>query len=280
MKLKILSITLALAAASLTSLKAQTAEGDNALQRPVSSAWTIGAGSSHLADTYLTPLKYSGWTTSIAYERMQASKWRPTDWVMMLKVSADMDRTENPARNATMWAAELHASWGMMRRWTLPYGIRAGVGPALTVEGGCLYNERNSNNPASAKGAVTVDAIGYAAMDMKLWGLPVTLRYQPSMPVVGAFFSPRYDELYYELYLGNHSGLVHPAWWGNRFKLNQLITADLHFGSTALRLGYECDWMSSRVSNITTRMISHRFVIGVTVDWVSVRPGRSTIKPF
>lgn len=278
MKFGLLSIILAATSISFSSVSARSA--DEAAERPVSSAWMLGAGSSHLADTYLTPLKYSGWSTSIAYERMQASPWRPAEWVMQLKISGDLDCTENPARNATMWAAQLHATWGMMRRWELPGGIRAGIGPALTIEGGCLYNRRNSNNPASAKGAVTVDAIAYAAMDVKLHRLPVTLRYQPSMPVIGAFFSPRYDELYYELYLGNHSGLVHPAWWGNRFRLSQLVTADLRLGSTALRLGYECDWMSSRVSNITTRMVSHRFIIGVTVDWLSVRPGKTTVKPF
>ncbi len=278
LKRTILAATLLTLGAATT--RAEDTPDDSEPIRPVLSAWTVGIGSSHLADTYLTPLKYSGWGASVGYERMQASPWSPRDWVMQLKVSADMDRTQNPAHNATMWAAQLHASWGVMRRWSLPCGLRLGIGPALRLEGGCLYNARNSNNPASAKGAVTFDAIAYAAMDVKLWRLPVTLRYQPSMPVIGAFFSPEYDELYYELYLGNHSGVVHPAWWGNRFKLDNLVTADLHFGSTALRLGYECNWMSSRASNLTTRMITHRFILGVTVDWISHKPSKKSVNPF
>lgn len=243
-------------------------------ERPVTSAWTVGAGSSHLADTYLTPLKYSGWSTSIDYERMQDTRWWPGMWEMQLRLGVSLDRTENPARNATMWAARLRGSWGLMRRWTLPCGLRLAAGPAVTVEGGCLYNNRNSNNPASAKAAVTLDATGYVAYDMRWWHLPVTLRWQPSTAVIGAFFSPRYDELYYEIYLGNRKGLVHTAWWGNRYRLDNLVTADLHLGATSVRVGYGCDWMSSRVSNITTRMISHRFVIGITTEWISFKRKR------
>ena len=257
------------------------AQDEPRAERPVLSAWTLGVGSSHLADTYLSPLKYQGWSASIGYERMQASPWSPRDWVMQLKISGDIDRTENPARNATMWSAQLHASWGAMRRWSVPsLGIDVGVGPSLRLEGGCIYNQRNSNNPASAKGAVTLDATAYVAKSMNVLKRKVTLRYQPTLPVIGAFFSPKYDELYYELYLGNHNGLVHPAWWGNRFKLDNLVTADIAFGATALRLGYECNWMSSKVSNLTTRMITHRFVIGVTLNWVSAKPTKSSISVF
>lgn len=45
--------------------------------RPVTSAYTFGAGSSHLADTYLSPLKYTGWHVDFHYERMQAMKFNP-----------------------------------------------------------------------------------------------------------------------------------------------------------------------------------------------------------
>lgn len=265
-------------AAVLTSFGTRAATPDAV--RPVTSSWTVGIGSSHLADTYLSPLKYEGWSASINYERMQAAPWQQGNWTMRLSVSVDVDRTLNPARNATMWGAQLHASWGIMRRWMLPSGVRLGIGPALTAEGGCLYSARNSNNPASAKAAVTIDAIAYAAIDVKLWRLPVTLRYAPSMPVIGAFFSPNYDELYYEVYLGNRSGLVHPAWWGSRFKLNNLLTADLHIGANTLRLGYEYNAMTSRASNLTTRMFTHRFIVGVTVDWVSLKPTAAALKPF
>lgn len=248
--------------------------------RPVSSAWMLGAGSSHLADTYLTPLKYNGWSTSIGYERMQVSPWGHNNWVIRLDVDLTLDRAQNPARNASMWNLRLQGGWGIMRRYDLPWGLTVAVGPYLEVDGGCLYNARNSNNPASAKCAVTLDATGFIARTVKIGRLPVTLRYQPTLPVIGAFFSPSYDELYYEIYLGNHTGLVKPAWWGNRFCLNNLVTADLKFGSTSLRLGYRCNWMSAHTENLTTRIITHHFVLGVTVDWLAARRTKNTVLPY
>lgn len=35
--------------------------------RPVSSAFMIDAGSTHLLDTYLSPLKYTGWHLAFSY---------------------------------------------------------------------------------------------------------------------------------------------------------------------------------------------------------------------
>lgn len=279
-----LSLLVMMALTATATVKAQSAEPTTVNTqtdrpiRPVLSAWTIGIGSRHLADTYLTPLKYQGWSGSIAYERLQATPWQPERWVMQLKLSADLCRTKNPAGNALMWGAEVHASWGMMRRWNMAHGFSAGIGPALRAEGGCLYNARNGNNPASAKGAVTIDAIAFVANSFSIGRLPVTVRYQPSLPVIGAFFSPQYDQLYYEMYLGNTSGLVHTAWWGTRFKLDNLVTVDLHLGPTSLRLGYECNWMNSRANNITTRNITHRFVIGATVNWTGIKKTKSAIQ--
>lgn len=237
--------------------------------RPVESAYTIGFGSSHMADTYLSPLKYSGCGLSVNYSRRQAMKFNPEDWVMRLGLSVRADRAVNPARNATMWYGGLDFSWAMMRRWMLPSGFSAGIGPAAMLDAGCLYSARNGNNPASAKASVMIGAMGYAAWNGRIGRLPVTLRYTPVLPVGGVFFAPDYGELYYEIYLGNHSGLVHPAWWGNYFRLDNMLTADLHFGSTSLRLGYGCRIHTTRVNSITTRHFTHEAVIGISGQWLS-----------
>lgn len=238
--------------------------------RPVTTSWTVSAGSSHLADTYLSPLKYNGWSTTIGFNRLQVLPWKDANsWISRLDIKGNLDRALNPAGNATMWGAEFHAAWGAMKRWKLSDRIFIGAGPSLRVEAGCLYSIRNSNNPASAKCAVTVDAIGFISWSHSIGKFAFTLSYQPSMPVIGAFFSPRYDELYYEIYLGNHSGLIHCAWWGTRFKLDNLVALDIHLGKASLRLGYDNSVMTSRVNNLTTRMIYHRAVIGYTASWLS-----------
>lgn len=242
--------------------------------RPVFAAYTVTAGWGQLADTYLSPLKYNGTALSLDYERRQAMKFNPRDWTMRLAARLEGVYAENHARNANMWALMLRASWGMTRRWRLPGGFSVGVGGSASLLAGCLYNRRNSNNPASAKAAVTLDLTAYGAWQTRLGRVPLTLMWQPSMPVTGVFFGPDYGELYYEIYLGNHSGLAHCAWWGNYISIDNLVTADLRLGATSLRLGLRSGVLSTRASGLTTRIVTVGAVVGVSGEWLSYDPRR------
>lgn len=263
---------IALAAAALIPARSAAAEpADSVLtQRPVYASYTLTAGSSHIADTYLSPVRYSGWSLGFDYNRLQAMKFDPERWVQRLNFGIHADRVLNSRGNTTVWDADLHVSWGMMRRWKLPQGFSAGIGGQASAHLGCIYLSHNGNNPASAKAALTVDVTGYAAWNGTVLNMPVTLRYQAAVPLTGAFFAPDYGELYYEIYLGNRSGLAHAAWWGNYFRLTQRLTADINFGATSLTLGYEGNVLSTKAEGIVTRMIRHAAIIGVSGQWISV----------
>ena len=265
---KALIIAVALAAANTATAQQDTV-------RPVLSAYTFEAGSAHLCDTYLTPLRYSGWNLGLGYERMQAMRFNPRRWVMRLDARADLSRSLNPAGNAEMWQIGLRPSWSMMWRTSLPHGFTIAAGGNVGADIGVLYLMRNSNNPASARASVTIGATGMAVWNGRIGRLPVTLRYQPTIPLTGVFFSPDYDELYYEIWLGNHKGLAHCAWPGNFFRLDNLLTTDLRFGATTLRLGYRCEVFSTKTSGIVTRDITHSFIIGIATEWLSLRSGSS-----
>lgn len=258
------------------TMSATAADGDTitpAPLRPVMSAYMLEAGSAHLADTYLTPLEYDGWGAAFRYERMQAMKFDPERWIMRLNIGLEVDRAQNPARNAVMWMGSIDAAWGMARRWRLPWpGVTLAAGGSTGINLGCLYNKRNGNNPASAKASWTVNLTGMAVWNLKIGKLPVALRYQPTLPVAGVFFAPDYGELYYEIYLGDHSGLAHFAWWGNYFSIENLVTADLRLGATALRLGYRNNILSTSINHVTTRIVTHAFVLGVSGEWLSLNP--------
>ncbi len=242
--------------------------------RPVVSAYTFEIGGTQITDTYLSPLRYSGWSASLQYERLQAMKFSPERWIMQLRAGLTIDGTENPAKNASMWNAALRLEWGMMHRWQLPNRLTLALGGSTGIDFGCLYSSRNGNNPASAKASWTINITAMASYQLKIGKLPITLRYQPTIPVTGIFFAPDYGELYYEIYLGDDSGLVHPAWWGNYFRMENLLTADLHFGNTCLRLGYRGNILSTEVNNINTRIITNSFVVGISGEWISLSPGK------
>lgn len=240
--------------------------------RPVDAAYTVEAGSTQIVNTYLTPLRYDGMELALRYERMQAMKFCPEKWVMRLNASIKGARTENPAKNAKMWRLAGEVSWGMTYRWRLPYNISLAAGGSAGLNLGVLYNQRNGNNPVAVEAAFTLNATGYAAWQTRIGGMPLTLRYQPTLPLTGVFFSPDYGELFYEIYLGNDKGLAHAAWWGNYFRMENLLTADLHLGKTALRLGVAADFMSTKVNNITTRNVAWRAAVGVAGQWLSISP--------
>lgn len=253
---------------------AMAQEPEEAPLRPVYAAYTVEAGSAHLADTYLTPLRYSGWQTTLRYDRMQAMRFAPEKWVMQLDFAATAARTLNPNGNATMWYWGVDFSWGMMRRLWCRGGFSAMAGGNVNLTLGALYTARNGNNPVAAKAAATIGITGRLGWKGRIGRLPVTVGWQPSLPVGGAFFSPEYGELYYEIYLGDRKNLARAAWWGNYFRIDNTITADLHFGGTSLRLGYRNSYLSTEASHITSRMISHCAVIGISGEWISLNPRR------
>lgn len=247
---------------------------DVAPVRPVNSSYMLSVGSSHLGDTYLSAVKYTGWSAAFNYDRMQAMKFSPDRWRQQLQLGVQVDGAENPARNAHMYYASLSASWGMMRRWELPWRLTVGVGGSAGGNFGATYCDRNSNNPASVKADITLNLSGFATWRCRIGRLPVMLLWQSSLPLTGVFFSQEYDELYYEIYLGNYSGLVHWAWPGNMFRWNNLVAADLDFGNSRMRLGFRANIYSTEVNHLTTRIFNYAFVVGVTGDWMSVSARR------
>ena len=74
----------------------------DAAVRPVKSAFMLEAGSTHLLDTYLSPLKYTGWHTALSYERIQAMKFSPERWRQQLNLGLEFNSGENPAKNSDL----------------------------------------------------------------------------------------------------------------------------------------------------------------------------------
>lgn len=266
-------IAIFIAVAASLPLHVWAEEAGDSVVRPVLSAYMVESGTAHVCDTYLTPLHYSGWNAALSYERMQAMKFNPEKWVMCLDGRLSLGSSDNPAQTASIWQIGFRPSWSMMWRKPLPGGFTLAAGGNIGADIGVLYLARNGNNPASVRASLTVGVTGMAVWNGRIGRLPLTLRYRPVLPITGIFFAPDYDELYYEIYLGNHEGLVHAAWPGNFFRLDNLLTADLHFGATTLRVGYRCEIFSSKASGIVSRNVTHAFVLGITTEWLSLRAG-------
>ena len=71
-----------LLAAVIGSVAVCASDDREVIERPVVSAYTLEAGTAHIAQTYLSPLRYSGPMLALSYERMQAMRFDPERWVM------------------------------------------------------------------------------------------------------------------------------------------------------------------------------------------------------
>ncbi len=277
--IRLAAAALVLAASAALPAHGHEQECDTPTQvlRPVVSIFTLDVGHASLLDTYMTPIAYHGQNVRLGYEHFQATGFAPLRWTRQLEVGVDYDHTRNPAGNHTMHSLMLEGRWSMMRRWYNPgglHGTQLMIGPMTQLRGGAIYNGNNSNNVATAKIHWAVGFNAMAVWNTRLLGRRLSLRYEGSLPVAGVFFSPDYDEAYYEIYEGNHRGLVHLGWWGNRFDFTHALTADWRLGGTTLRLGYRGRIETSWVNHINTHIFTHALVIGIGGELLSLRHGK------
>ena len=254
------------------SVNAQDHEEAEVL-RPVAKAYTIDYGYASTLDTYLSEIRYEGYNVRLGYERMQAMKCNAESWVSQLDVNAQYANTKNPSGNHVMHTVMVGGRWGMMHRWRVLPKLQVMAGGSTQIGGGALYAPANSNNVVTVKVNWSVDATAMALYNCKVGKLPMTLRYQAVLPVAGVMYSLDYGESYYEMYVGNHSGLVHFASWHNRFAMTNYISADMHLGETSVRVGYRNLIESTYVNKLNTQIYNHSLVVGLSGEWLSVRPG-------
>lgn len=257
-----------------TTLATAQDSGESEVARPVLSLFSLDMGHTSLQDTYLTPVTYKGMHLRLGYQHMQALGHDPEHWVRNLELGIEYDNVKNIVGNRTMHNLMVDGRWSLMRRWrdVITPGLQLMGGGAAMLRGGAIYNPSNSNNVASVKAHIGVGVAGCASYPVKIKQLPITLSYQVSMPLVGAFYSLDYDESYFEIYMGNRSGLVHLAWPGARFEVNNLVSADLHLGSTILRVGYRHHYESSRINYITAMQSTHALSIALGGNILSLNP--------
>lgn len=213
--------------------------------------------------TYLSPLTYTGPGYGLTYE------WRKTAWrgeTIGMRAIADLDYGYllSPAKNSRMLTLEFNLAWGVERLWMTDAGFSFAFGATAGVDGGVLYLPRNGNNPAQAlmwAGASLSGRMGYDRL--RLFHKPLSLSISADVPSLGAFFCPQYGETYYEIYVGNHSGLTHFGWWGNRPQVNSRILADWKLGRNALTLGLGYNFQGLECNGITTRVARCSGLIGV-----------------
>jgi hypothetical protein len=233
-------------------------------KRPVTSRYSLEIGGGSVLDTYLSPIKYSGVSLSLAGEWDKHVAWADSTMVMQFNGAISSVLAQNPTKNKNLYEADLNFEWGLRKEWRPIRNLTLRGGAGVGFNAGVIYKPSNNNNPATAKADVNLSLGAMARYDTHIGRLPITISDEVRLPSLSLFFSQQYAETYYEIYLGNHSGLVHAGWWGNNFCIDNLCVVDMKLSKYSLSVGYRLRVRSSYVCDINTQIVTHAAVVGLT----------------
>jgi len=225
---------------------------------------TASIGSARMYDTYLSPLEYKGFDIRLMYEQMRRTTWFNYRFYKQQVLELDFAKGDNPAKNASeYWALLSYRLGGHYRLYNTDV-FRLGVGGFWDINAGVLYNERNGNNPATARGYTNLNLSVIASYKLKWFAV----RWQLDTPFMGMLFSPRYGQSYYELSLGNTVEIVNFTSFHNQRALRSYLTVDIPINKYTIRVGYLGSWYQTKVHDIQTHHYTNSFVIGFPMEGV------------
>ena len=245
------------------------AQKDNIITR----CTLYGIGSTNILDTYLSPMEYTGPELSILRENMRKTKYLDGKVSRQSLFQAHVSMTENKVGTGSESA--FLANWNLAYHYhfTINEKLELMVGPNLDLNGGMIYNFRNSNNPVNAKAYANLGASGMAIYHFRIKNHPFVLRYQLNLPLMGLMFSPEYGQPYYEMSIARDFGKnICFTSLHNQPSMRQFLTLDFPIRKTNLRLGYLCDIQQAKVNHLKSHAWSHSFMIGFFKHFQLVNP--------
>ncbi len=248
--------------------------------RPVTGVYALEIGRRMVVSRYLAPVEYAGTEYAVAGAWWKAMPFAPERAMMQFDTRISGATTLlNPRKNTSMQGLDVEFDWNMRAWWQLPQGFRVSVGGGMELDAGVLALLKNSNNPASVNVAASLGAAASASWTHRFGRLPVRADIYLRAPLLGAFYMPGYGETYYEMLVGNHSGLVHCGWPGNHRKLDMHLTIRLDFGRTAMEVGYRYHFQRTQANNLVQRTLSNSFTIGVIPGGLGMKRRSIQIRP-
>lgn len=232
----------------------------------------VGAGKTNVYDTYLSPLEYRGPELRFIHESMRMTRLMGGRVSAQRIVQVNASSTDNISKSGKSYSGMFNWTYALHYQYNVDDRLKILFGPMLDLNGGFIYNTRNSNNPAQAKVYGSIDASAMAIYKLRIGRYPMTLRYQANLPFIGVMFSPEYGQSYYEIFSLKHSGKnVLFTSFHNAPTVRQMLTLDFPIGKTIMRAGYLCDIQQAKVNNLKSHFYSHNFMIGFVRNFQMIR---------
>lgn len=262
------------------SLLSQAQEDSLQANRYVMRATLYGAGFTNILDTYLSPMEYTGPEIRILRESMRMTKLMEGKVSVQSLFQANLSMAKNRAETSNEMAGMVNWNYALHYQFRLTESLKILVGPMLDLNGGFIYNMRNSNNPAQAKAYINLATSGMMIYRFKIGNYPFVARYQANLPIIGVMFSPEYGQSYYEIFSLKHGGKnVLFTSLHNQPSLRQLATLDFPIWSINMRFGYLCDIQQAKVNQLKSHTWSHSFMIGFVKNFYLLKGKNKVAMP-
>ena len=149
---------------------------------------SYGLGFTNVFDTYLSPQEYKGAEFRVIRESMRMTNLLDGNVSVQTMFQGNVSYTHNRADNNNMFSGLFNWNYGLHYQFRLTPEFKILAGAVLDLNGGFIYNLRNTNNPASARAFINLDASAMAIWNTRIKKYPVTLRYQINAPFLGVMF--------------------------------------------------------------------------------------------
>lgn len=222
-----------------------------------------GLGYSNILDTYLSTQEYKGIDFRTSRETMRMTNIGKGNVSAQNFLQANFSFGKNRVDNNNTLAGMVNWNYGLHYQFKLSDNFKLLAGGLGDTNLGFIYNLRNSNNPASLRAYINLDASAMAIWRFHVKKRILILRYQLNTPILGVMFSPEMGESYYEIFsLGHYSGTIKLTSIHQQPSLRQFLSLDIPIGQQQIRLTYLGDLQQSHINNIKTHSYSHVFMIG------------------
>ncbi|WP_455673422.1 DUF3316 domain-containing protein [Phocaeicola sp.] len=261
-------------------LIAKAQEDSLQANRYVMRATLYGAGFTNILDTYLSPMEYTGPEIRILRESMRMTKLMDGNVSVQSMFQINLSLTDNKADTGSEMAGMVNWNYAWHYQFRLTENLKILAGPMIDLNGGFVYNMRNSNNPAQARAYANLAASGMAIYHFRLGNYPMIARYQANLPLMGIMFSPEYGQSYYEIFELKHGGSnVLFTSLHNQPALRQFLTLDFPVGNVNMRAGYICDIQQAKVNHLKNHTWSHIFMLGFVKNFYLLKGKNKVAMP-
>ena len=225
-------------------------------------AGVLVVGRTDLLDTYLSQEKFTG--TEYGYLAQTLARRDSSRWVRLIRHHVLMSVAGTRGNSRSLLTLMYNLQAGAMRRWQW-------TAPRLTLLAGAVidgtiggsYDTRNTNNPAQARLALSIDPTARLSWQCGSSPRTATLHYQVAVPLIGLAFSPNYGQSYYEIFSrGDYDHNVVCTSPFSAPQLYQQLYLDFSLWHTTFRVGYLGEIRQMKANNLKYHQYTHSITLG------------------